>query len=150
MDKPISTRVHGMIDYAWSAVASALSTRVDGATSTARLLRSAAAAATATSAVTKYERGALHLLPMKAHLGVDFLICTTLVASPLFLPASERRYAVAPVLLGAVGLVTGLLTETRSPLEIDEEFGVFTAGEVSGSTEPETDVEPAHLRVYLE
>ncbi|MGH8185623.1 MAG: hypothetical protein ACREUC_03605, partial [Steroidobacteraceae bacterium] len=101
MTKPISTRLHGVIDYTWAAVASALSTRVDGATSTARLLRNAATAVTASSFITNYECGAVRVMPMKGHLALDAVMCSALIASPLFLPASERRYAVVPVLLGA-------------------------------------------------
>jgi hypothetical protein len=61
MTKPISTRVHGLIDYGWVAAATALSRRVDGATSTARLLRYAATTTTASSLVTNYEAGAVRM-----------------------------------------------------------------------------------------
>lgn len=128
MTKPISTRLHGVIDYTWAAATSALATRVDGATSTARLLRNAATATTASSFITNYECGAVRLMPMKGHLALDAVMCSALVASPLFLPASERRYALIPVVLGAIGLVTGLLTDTRSPMEAEEEFGGMYGG----------------------
>jgi hypothetical protein len=128
MTKPISTRLHGVIDYSWAAAASRLANRVDGATSTARLLRNAATAATASSFITNYECGAIRVMPMKGHLALDAVMCTALLASPLFLPASERRYAVVPMILGAIGLVTGLLTETRSPMEAHEEFGGMHGG----------------------
>jgi hypothetical protein len=128
MTKPISTRLHGVIDYTWAAAASALSTRIDGATSTARLLRNAATAATASSFITNYECGAVRVMPMKGHLALDAVMCSALLASPLFLPASERRYAIVPMVLGAIGLVTGLLTETQSPIEAREEFGGMYGG----------------------
>lgn len=113
MTKPISTRVHGMIDYAWAAAASALASRLNGAGATSRLLNRAAGAATASSFVTRYEWGIVPLMPMQAHLAADFALCGVLLASPLFLPASERRAAMIPVILGAMGFVTGLLTDTR-------------------------------------
>lgn len=151
MNKPISTRVHGMIDYAWSAAASALAKRVNGATSTARLLNGAATAATTSSVLTKYERGVVRVLPMKAHLAVDFAMCSALVASPFYLPASERRYAAIPVALGAMGLVTGLLTQTSSPLEADEEFGFVGGRELSTVADQDPDLAASpHLRVHLE
>jgi hypothetical protein len=125
MKKPISTRVHGLIDYSWAAAASALSTRVNGATATARLLRRASTTATATSLLTNYEAGAVHLLPMKGHLAMDVALCSALLAAPLYLPTAERRYAAVPLLLGGIGLITSLLTESRSPTELDEEFGGF-------------------------
>jgi hypothetical protein len=128
MTKPISTRAHGIIDYTWAAAASSLASRVNGSTSTARLLRSAAATATASSLVTNYEAGAWPLVPMKGHLILDAMVCSALVAAPFFLPASERRHAAYPVLLGVVGLIAGLLTQTQSPREVDEEFGGMYGG----------------------
>jgi hypothetical protein len=111
--KPISTRVHGLIDYAWAAAASGFASRLNAAASTARLLNGAASAATASSFVTKYEWGVVPVMPMKGHLAADFALCSVLVASPLFLPPSERRAAMIPVILGAMGIITGLLTDSR-------------------------------------
>jgi hypothetical protein len=148
MTKPISTRVHGIIDYTWAAAASSSAGRLDGATSTARLLRGAANAATASALVTNYECGAVRLLPMKGHLALDAALCSVLVASPLFLPARERRYAVIPVLLGITGLIVGMLTDTRSPMESEEEFGgLYGGGERSVvDLDPESAVPPGLLR----
>jgi hypothetical protein len=132
MRKPISTRVHGIIDYSWAAAASSLAARMNGATSTARLLRGASNAATASALVTNYECGAVRVLPMKGHLALDAALCTALIASPFFLPTSERRQAAIPVLLGIAGLIAGILTETQSPLEMEEEFGgLYGGGELS-------------------
>lgn len=129
MTKPISTRTHGMIDYGWAAAAAALAQQVNGATATARLLRGAATTATASSLLTNYECGALRLLPMRGHLALDFALCSTLLVSPLFLPESERRYAILPTALGLAGLVVGLLTRPRSPLELGDEFvGLYGGG----------------------
>ena len=100
MKKPISTRTHGIIDYGWAAAATALAKRADDAPATARLLRSAASLATATSAMTNYEYGAIRLLPMRGHLAFDFALCSALMVAPLFLPESERRHALAPAALG--------------------------------------------------
>jgi hypothetical protein len=151
MTKPISTRVHGMIDYTWTVAASALATRLGRASSTARLLRSAAAAATATSLVTNYEGGAVRLMPMKGHLAADFALCSVLLASPFFLPATERRVAIIPVLLGALGVVTGLLTKTRSPLERYEEFGgYFGVQELAETADKGDTTTAAQLRPHVE
>jgi hypothetical protein len=149
MTKPISTRVHGIIDYTWAAVASTAAGRMNGSTSTARLLRGAANAATASAIVTNYECGAVRILPMRGHLAFDAALCTALIASPLFLPAAERRHAATPVLLGVMGLIVGMLTQTRSPME--EEFGgVYRGGERS-IVDLEPDVpSPAYLRPHLE
>lgn len=112
-----------MIDYAlWVTTASALPRMMKGATHTARLVRNAGTAASLNAMMTNYEAGVVRLMPMKGHLALDLVMCTTLLLSPLFLPASERRYALIPVALGAVGLITGLMTQTESPTEYDGGF----------------------------
>lgn len=123
MNRPISTKTHGMIDYAlWVTTASALPKMMNRATHTASLVRNAGTAASVTAMVTNYEAGLVRMMPMKGHLALDVVMCTILVLSPWFLPASERRYAFIPVALGAVGLLTGLMTQTESPTE----YGGFT------------------------
>ena len=138
MPKPISTRMHGVIDYTWAVAASSLAGRMNGATSTARLLRAAANAATASALVTNYECGVLRVLPMRGHLAVDAALCSALIASPWFLPSSERRFSAAPVFLGVAGLIVGMLTETESPIETEEEFG----GLYGGGERSVVDLEP--------
>lgn len=117
MNRPISTRTHGVIDYTWATVAAAAPKMMTQRTSTARLIRGASAAATANSMLTNYEAGVMKVMPMKAHLAMDVLMCGALLLSPLFLPRSERRYAAFPVLLGAAGLLTAVMTKTESPME---------------------------------
>jgi hypothetical protein len=118
MNRPISTKTHGMIDYAlWVTTASTLPKMMNGATRTATLVRNAGSAASLNAMVTNYEAGLVRMMPMKGHLAFDFLVCTALVLSPLFLPASERRHALVPMALGAVGLITSLMTQTESPIE---------------------------------
>jgi hypothetical protein len=117
MNRPISTQAHGAIDYTWAAAAGAITGKIAGAPRTRSLLRRASAAATGSALFTKYEAGLVPVLPMKGHLALDFVMCGALLLSPLFLPPSERRYAAIPVAFGIAGLVAGLLTQTRSPLE---------------------------------
>jgi hypothetical protein len=151
MTKPISTRMHGIIDYTWAAAASSLAGRIGDATSTARLLRGAANAATASALVTDYECGAVRLLPMKGHLALDVVLCGALVASPLFLPSSERRHAAIPLLLGLTGLVAGMLTQTRAPAGDEEEFGGLYGGGERSVVDLDLDAEtPPYLRPHLE
>lgn len=114
MNRPISTRAHAMIDYVWASVAAALPQMMNGASSTARLVRHAATAAGLNATLTNYEAGTLRLMPMKGHRAVEALMCAALMLSPLFLPRSERRFAAVPVALGVAGLLTSALTETES------------------------------------
>ena len=118
MHRPISTKTHGVIDYAlWVTTAGALPRMMNGATETASLVRNAGTAASVNAMMTNYEAGLVRVMPMKGHLALDFVMCTALLLSPVFLPASERRYAFIPMALGAIGLVTGLMTQTEPPSE---------------------------------
>lgn len=122
MHRPISTRTHGLIDYAWATTAGTLPKMMDSATATARLVRSAGAAASANSIVTNYEAGVVRILPMRMHLAIDVVLGTALLLAPLFLPRGERRYAAIPMALGAVGLLTSVLTTPDAPPALTSEF----------------------------
>lgn len=122
MNRPISTRTHGFIDYAWASAAGTVPKLMNGATTTARLVRTAAAAAGASSMVTNYEAGAVRVMPMRMHLAIDALLGAALLVAPWFLPRSERRYAAIPVALGAAALLTSMLTERDAPPELTAEF----------------------------
>jgi hypothetical protein len=122
MYRPISTRTHGLIDYTWATTAGTLPKMMNGATATARLVRGAATAASASSMVTNYEGGMLRVMPMRVHLATDVVLGAALLLAPWFLPRAERRYAAVPVALGAVALLTGLLTKKYAPAEVTAEF----------------------------
>jgi hypothetical protein len=92
-------------------------------------------------------------MPMKGHLALDFALSSVLLVAPLFLPQSERRYAILPTLLGAAGLVTALLTRPRSPLELGDEFGGLYGGkgEVSMVADQTPDISLSlHVRPHIE
>jgi hypothetical protein len=88
--------------------------------------------------ITNYESGTVRVLPMKAHLAADVALSAILIASPWLLPKSERRYAAIPVILGVIGLVTSLLTDTRSQRDANRR-----------AADPDI-VEHPHLRQHLE
>ncbi|MBI4264180.1 MAG: hypothetical protein HY657_07380 [Acidobacteria bacterium] len=137
-----------MIDYAWASLAAAVPPMMADAAATGRLIRNAGAAAHANCMVTNYEAGAVRLIPMKAHLAVDVAVCAALVLSPFFLPASERRYAAIPLLLGAAGLLAALMTQTESPAEQIESF--TPSRELSEAVADPDVARSPHLRLHLE
>jgi hypothetical protein len=139
-----------VIDYVWAAKAAALSQQMTSAPATAQLVRNAGAAAALSSLMTNYEGGVIRVLPMKGHLALDFVLCGALIASPLFLPASERRWAIVPVLLGAAGLLVGALSQTQSPAEADA-AGFSTGRALKASMKADEDLARApHLRTHME
>ena len=148
MNRPISTRAHALIDYAWASTAGTLPGMMNGAAETSRLVRNAGAAAGFNSTVTNYEGGVLRLMPMKGHLAFDFILGSALILSPLFLPESERRFAAVPVALGLVTLVTSLLTQTRST---GGRFGEFTPSRELSEAVADPDIARSpHIRAHLE
>jgi len=68
--------------------------------------------------------------------------------APLFLPRAERRYAAIPMAFGAVGLLTSLLTQRESPLELPTEF--TPSYELSEAVADPDIARSPHLRVHLE
>jgi len=122
MTRPISTRTHGFIDYAWASAAGSAPKMMNGATATGSLVRRAAAAAGLNAMMTNYEAGVVRLVPMRMHLAMDVMLGAALMLAPWFLPRSERRYAAVPVALGAVALLAGVLTQRKAPAEVTGEF----------------------------
>jgi hypothetical protein len=148
MNRPISTKTHGIIDYTWASTAEALPKMMPNAPSARRLIRNAGLVAGANTILTNYEAGLLRVMPMKAHLAFDVVIGTALLLAPFFVPASERRYAAIPMALGAVTLLAGLMTETRSPIERAE---AFTPSRELSEAVADPDIARApYLRSHLE
>lgn len=93
MRKPISPRLHGVIDYSTSA-AVALAPRVLGFPRPARMLcDSLAAGYTALSAVTDYPLSVKRAIPFKAHGAAELAIGLALPAAPWLLGFAEDRSA---------------------------------------------------------
>lgn len=113
MNRPISTRTHGALDYAWVSMAASAARAGDASGATVRFVRSSSVVAGINSMLTDYEAGMLRLMPMRVHLAVDFVIGAALVLSPLFLPKSGRRSVALSVALGLTACAASLLTDAR-------------------------------------
>lgn len=147
MYRVISTRTHGAIDYAWASLAAGAPTMIDASSTTARIVRNAGAATGLMSMMTNYEAGVVRLMPMRVHLALDFLIGAALFLSPLMLPKGERRFALVPVTLGAVGILASVLTE-KDP---EAPSGTFTPSyELSEAVADPDIARRPHLRSHLE
>ena len=111
--KPISTKVHGVLDYLSVGTLAALPRLMGWDPAVRRLLTGAALGTLAYSLITRYELGVLRVLPMKAHLALDGASGLALAASPLLLKDEERSTAGALVGIGLFELGASLLTRTR-------------------------------------
>ncbi|MBW3593841.1 MAG: hypothetical protein KY396_09115 [Actinobacteria bacterium] len=119
MKRPISTRVHGVIDYTTGAalIAAPEVLRLDGVRASSLAPRIAGAGATAYSALTDYAHGFAKRIPMRAHLALDAASGAALAASPWVLGYARhgRRHWLPHTIVGTGEILTALATKTEPP-----------------------------------
>ncbi len=111
--KPITTRMHGVIDYAYAAAAFALARRAS-TPSVRGLLAGFGAAALAMSAFTRYELGLVKVVPIEAHLVADLVVDPLLGVAALLADEDDGVTRATLAALAVAGLVVVALTETES------------------------------------
>lgn len=117
--KIIPRPVHALLDYSWSA-AIAAAPKVLGFEDEPKakiLCKGMASLTTAGSLVTRYELGALKILPFKAHLAVDGLGALLGIAAPWILGFSENKKARNAVL--AFFIVEAIVVALSQPKEME-------------------------------
>ena len=114
----IPTRVHGIIDYIVAIiliVAPFVLGFADG--SAAQWVPIIIGVATiGMSLLTRYELGAVKVIPMLGHLSIDGVAGLVLLASPWIFGFADRIWW-PHVLFGAMYVIVPLLTARKSPLE---------------------------------
>ncbi len=110
----LSTRVHGMIDYATGAlliVAPWLFGFADGSAAqwVPQIL---GVLAIGSALMTDYELGVMRVIPMPVHLGLDFASGLLLLASPWLFGFADR-IAWPHVLFGLIEIGASLTTQTH-------------------------------------
>lgn len=96
--KPISTLVHGVLDYLTAAVLILVPRLFKWNTPTRRLLTGAAAGTAAYSLLTDYELGLVRVIPMKGHLVLDSLQSFLLGTAPFVFQKIGGRSVTAGLL----------------------------------------------------
>jgi hypothetical protein len=116
--KIIPRAVHALLDYSWSAAIAAAPKVLDfNDEPKARMLcKSMASLTTAGSLLTRYELGALKVLPFKAHLAFDGLSALLGIASPWLLGFSENKKARNAVL--AFFIIEAIVVALSQPEEM--------------------------------
>src|SRR5437764_10893166 len=120
MNKPISTMLHGVLDYVTAPTLMVLPRALGWGPKVTTLLSTAGLGVLAYSVLTRYELGLVKVLPMKAHLALDMASGGMLALSPfMLLKKRERTVATTATLvsLGLYEIAAGLLTQTQSPIE---------------------------------
>lgn len=93
MRKPISPRIHGVIDYTTSAAVAAAPAVFDMPKSATRLFEGLAAGYTGLSSVTNYPLAVKRKVPFKAHGAAELAIAAVLPALPWALGFADNKAA---------------------------------------------------------
>jgi hypothetical protein len=93
MRKPISPRIHGVLDYATSATVAIAPRAMNFPPAAQRLFGSLAAGYTGLSAVTDYPLSVKRVAPFKVHGAAELAIAAVLPALPYVLGFSNHRAA---------------------------------------------------------
>jgi hypothetical protein len=114
--KPISPRVHGMLDYSTAAAVAAAPRVLDLPTPASRLFETLAGGYTALSAVTDYPLSVRRMVPFKGHGAAELAIGLALPAMPWLLGFADNRAARNLCFgLTALTLVVAALTDWEAP-----------------------------------
>jgi hypothetical protein len=142
MRKPISTRLHGVLDYTTGAllIAAPSLLGIDRKSREGVALQAAGAGHLGYSLVTDYELSLRRAVPMPAHLAVDAIGAIGLAAAPWLLgTASKSKRSWLPhVLLGAYELSAVALSRSE-PGDREE----TDASDFRAERDPDTGAEPA-------
>lgn len=118
--KPISTKLHGVLDYSTGATLIALPRLLKWSESTTKLLTVAGAGTLIYSVFTRYELGVIKVLPMRLHLLLDALSGATLCAAPWTIASdAEPGEKKALVALGLFEIAASLLTQTQPSADLE-------------------------------
>lgn len=117
MTKPISRSVHAMLDYGWSGALSAAPQVFDFADepNARRLCKVMGAMTGAASSLTRYELGALKVIPFNTHLALDGLGALAGLASPWLFGFAHNKKARNAVL--AFFVIEALVVALSQPDE---------------------------------
>jgi hypothetical protein len=122
MQKPISRLLHGVADYKYAALVTTAPETVgfSYAKTPTTLCRVLGGGALLYSLLTRYELGAVRILPFKAHLAIDVVANTFALSAPWLFGFSQNKLARNTFLAAALtGLTISALTQTE---EMPENF----------------------------
>ena len=120
MTKPISTRAHGMIDFAYAAALIAIPLVLRWRGRAAQMAIGTGLATVGSSLLTRYELGLVPVIPMRGHLLIDAVESSFLMSAPRLLGTEDADAGRILAAFGLAGAMVGSLTQTTSPLEHEQ------------------------------
>lgn len=117
LEKPISTRVHGILDYATVGTLLVLPRLLKASPKAANVLAVAATGLLGYSLATRYEYSVWKRIPMPAHLALDGISGAAMLAAPFTFLKGETTGAMAGMLgIGLFEVGAALLTQPEPPV----------------------------------
>ena len=113
MQKPISTKVHGILDFITAGMLMTLPRVMGWSKTVTHLLDSAAISAVGYSLLTRYEFGMVKVLPMKGHLTLDALSGGALIGAAAMLDDEDPEVRATLAGLGLWEISAALMTRTQ-------------------------------------
>lgn len=114
----IPTKLHGVMDYMTVLALLALPRMLNFSQEATMLLTVVAIMAFVYTLLTRFELGALRVLPVKAHLALDFMSGLLLVAAPfLIVPQENSTARTVMIVIGVFEIGAALMTHLHSPVE---------------------------------
>lgn len=114
--KPISTKVHGILDFATVGTLWTLPQLLRWSGRTKIMLAAAGAGMLGYSLCTRYQYGLVKALPMKTHLLLDYISGATLAVAPLLLRDEPLTTKLMLAGLGLNEITIAALTEPNPPV----------------------------------
>jgi len=134
MQKPISTRMHGVLDYMTAGFLFALPRAMGWSKTVTRLMDMAGMSATAYSLMTRYELGLVRVLPMKAHLAMDAMSGAAFFGASAMLDDEDPEVRACLASIGVWEIAAALMTRSESPVRGTLPKGVRQGMEQAGRT----------------
>lgn len=134
MSKPISSTVHGVLDYMTVGLLFSLPRMMGWSRRATEVADVASMGAAVYSLMTRYELGVVRVLPMKAHLTLDAASGAALLGAAALLEDEDPEVRAT---MGAIGLweiAAALMTQTKSGVERRKQHAEHAAGPVTRVT----------------
>jgi hypothetical protein len=119
--RPISSFVHGIIDYATAVMLPVLPRQLGWSRKVTNLIDLSSLVTTASSLMTKYELGVVRVLPMDVHLKLDAMQGGFFLGASMLLDDEDEEVRECLAAYGAFCVAASLLTKTQSGVEVRQD-----------------------------
>jgi hypothetical protein len=109
----IPTAIHGVLDYLTAAVLILLPRILGFSDNSTAIMTFMGVALIIYSLVTRYELGVIKMLPMRGHLGLDFVSGILMLAAPFFFQIANSSEMIAFMAIGLMEVLVSLVTKTH-------------------------------------